>query len=53
LRIDEIAPYLNGILFVSLDGIEKTHDRIRGVNGCFKEALKGIDGQPKQGFCDN
>ena len=42
LRIDEIAPYPTVILFVSLDGIEKTHDRIRGVNGCFKEALKGI-----------
>ena len=41
-RIDEIAPYINGILFVSLDGLEKTHDRIRGVDGCFKRALKGI-----------
>jgi MoaA/NifB/PqqE/SkfB family radical SAM enzyme len=41
-RIDEIAPYINGIVFVSLDGLEKTHDLIRGVNGCFKEALQGI-----------
>lgn len=41
-RIDEIAPYINGILFVSLDGMEKTHDRIRGVNGCFKAAIEGI-----------
>src|SRR4030042_5419639 len=41
-RIDEIAPYINGTLYVSLDGLEKTHDTIRGVNGCFKKALKGI-----------
>ncbi len=41
-RIDEIAPYLNGILFVSLDGLAKTHDQIRGVNGCFKQAVQGI-----------
>lgn len=42
-RIDEIAPFINGIVFVSLDGMEKTHDQIRGVNGCFKAALQGID----------
>jgi MoaA/NifB/PqqE/SkfB family radical SAM enzyme len=42
-RIDEIAPSISGILFVSLDGLEKTHDRIRGVNGCFKNAVEGID----------
>ena len=41
-RIDEIAPYINGIVFVSLDGLEKTHDQIRGVNGCFKRAIEGI-----------
>jgi radical SAM family uncharacterized protein len=47
-RIDEIAPYINGIVFVSLDGLEKTHDRIRGVNGCFKRALEGITAAKKQ-----
>jgi radical SAM family uncharacterized protein len=41
-RIDEIAPYINGVIYVSLDGLEKTHDTIRGVNGCFKKAIKGI-----------
>jgi MoaA/NifB/PqqE/SkfB family radical SAM enzyme len=41
-RIDEIAPYINGVIYVSLDGLEKTHDTIRGVSGCFKRALKGI-----------
>ena len=41
-RIDEIAPYISGIVFVSLDGLEKTHDHIRGVNGCFKRAVEGI-----------
>jgi len=41
-RIDEIAQYINGALYVSLDGLEKTHDTIRGVNGCFRKALRGI-----------
>ena len=41
-RIDEIAPYVNGAFYVSLDGLEKTHDTIRGVSGCFKKAVEGI-----------
>ena len=41
-RIDEIASYINGVVYVSLDGMEKTHDTIRGVNGCFGKAVKGI-----------
>src|SRR3990170_5119826 len=41
-RIDEIASYINGVVYVSLDGLEKTHDAIRGVNGCFRKALRGI-----------
>jgi MoaA/NifB/PqqE/SkfB family radical SAM enzyme len=41
-RIDEISPYINGVVYVSLDGLEKTHDVIRGVNGCFKKATSGI-----------
>jgi MoaA/NifB/PqqE/SkfB family radical SAM enzyme len=41
-RIDEIASYINGVVYVSLDGLEKTHDTIRGVNGCFKKAVRGI-----------
>jgi radical SAM family uncharacterized protein len=41
-RIDEISPYVNGVIYVSLDGLEKTHDAIRGVSGCFKKAIKGI-----------
>ena len=47
-RIDEIAPYINGIVFVSLDGLEKTHDQIRGVKGCFKEAVQGITAAKKK-----
>ena len=43
-RIDDIAPYINGVVYVSLDGLEKTHDAIRGVNGSFKKALRGITG---------
>src|SRR5512136_1315039 len=41
-RIDEIASYINGSLYVSLDGMEKTHDTIRGVDGCFRKAERGI-----------
>jgi radical SAM family uncharacterized protein len=41
-KIDEIAKYINGGVYVSLDGVEKTHDEIRGVSGCFKKAVKGI-----------
>jgi len=41
-RIDEIAPYVNGAIYVSLDGLEKTHDAIRGVSGCFKRTIEGI-----------
>ncbi len=41
-RIDEIAQYINGAIYVSLDGLEKTHDTIRGVNGSFKKAVRGI-----------
>ncbi len=41
-RIDEIAPYINGVVYVSIDGLEKTHDAIRGVGGSFKKAIAGI-----------
>ena len=47
-RVDEIAPYISGIVFVSLDGLEKTHDRIRGVDGCFKRAVEGITAAEKK-----
>lgn len=41
-KIDKIAPYINGVIYVSIDGLEKTHDRIRGVSGCFRKAVDGI-----------
>jgi len=41
-KVDEISPYINGVVYVSLDGLEKTHDTIRGVSGCFKKAMRGI-----------
>ena len=41
-RIDEIAPHINGVVYVSLDSLEKTHDEIRGVSGCFRKAVRGI-----------
>jgi len=42
-RIDEIAPFINGVVYVSLDGLEKTHDTIRGIDGSFRKALRGIN----------
>jgi MoaA/NifB/PqqE/SkfB family radical SAM enzyme len=47
-RIDEIAPYINGGVYVSLDGLEKTHDLIRGVSGCFRKAIQGISAASKK-----
>jgi radical SAM family uncharacterized protein len=41
-RIEEIAPYINGVVYVSLDGLEKTHDAIRGVGGSFRKSVRGI-----------
>jgi MoaA/NifB/PqqE/SkfB family radical SAM enzyme len=41
-RIDGIAPYINGVVYVSLDGLEQTHDAIRGVGGSFKKSVRGI-----------
>lgn len=31
------------VVNVSLDGFEETHDRLRGVKGTFKKAVKGIE----------
>jgi MoaA/NifB/PqqE/SkfB family radical SAM enzyme len=42
-KIDQIAPYINGVVYVSLDGLRKTHDSIRGVEGCFKKVIQGIN----------
>jgi radical SAM family uncharacterized protein len=47
-KIDEIAPFINGGIYVSLDGLEKTHDSIRGVNGCFKKTIRGIAAASKK-----
>ena len=47
-KIDELSKYINGGIYVSIDGIEKTHDEIRGVNGCFKKAIKGISAASKK-----
>ena len=41
-RIDDIAQFIDGVVYVSLDGLEKTHDTIRGVSGCFRKAVRGI-----------
>ena len=47
-RIDEIAQYINGAIYVSLDGLEKTHDAIRGVSGSFRRTLEGITAASKR-----
>ena len=47
-KIDEIAQYINGAIYVSLDGLEKTHDGIRGVSGCFKKTIEGITAASKK-----
>src|SRR4030043_531617 len=49
-RINEIAPYINGVVYVSLDGLEKTHDIIRGVSGCFNRAVRGIVASREKAF---
>src|SRR4030065_208605 len=41
-RIDEIETYVNGAIYISLDGLAQTNDTLRGVSGCFKKAIKGI-----------
>lgn len=46
-KIDKIAPHINGVVYVSIDGLEKTHDNIRGVNGCFRKAVDGITAAKK------
>ncbi|SMD31030.1 PTO1314 family radical SAM protein [Picrophilus oshimae] len=40
-RIKSISNYLD-YLFVSIDGLEDTHDRQRGIPGSFKRAVDGI-----------
>jgi radical SAM family uncharacterized protein len=47
-KIDEIARFINGAIYVSLDGLEKTHDMIRGVNGCFRKTIRGITAASKK-----
>ena len=41
-KISEIASYINGVVYVSLDGLEETHDAIRGIGGSFRKAVRGI-----------
>jgi radical SAM family uncharacterized protein len=40
-RIHQICDYVE-FLFVSLDGIGPLHDKLRGVNGSFDRAIRGI-----------
>jgi MoaA/NifB/PqqE/SkfB family radical SAM enzyme len=47
-RIDEIARYVDGVVYVSLDGLEKTHDTIRGVSGSFRKTVRGITASIKK-----
>jgi len=40
-RLPELADHLD-LLFVSLDGIGETHDRLRGIPRSFERAVKGM-----------
>jgi len=40
-KIKEISDFID-YLFVSLDGIGETHDKLRGVSGSFDRAIEGI-----------
>ena len=40
-RLAEVAPHLD-LLFVSLDGIGETHDRLRGIPRSFERAVGGM-----------
>jgi radical SAM family uncharacterized protein len=40
-RLSEVAPHLD-LLFVSLDGIGETHDRLRGIPRSYERAVRGI-----------
>ncbi len=46
-RLPEIAPHLD-LLFVSLDGIGETHDRLRGIPRSFERAVQGIRASREQ-----
>ncbi|MFH1127111.1 MAG: radical SAM protein [archaeon] len=41
--IDDIAKHNPKVIGISLDGTEKTHDRIRGKIGAYKKAIDSID----------
>lgn len=42
----------NGVnsIGISIDGLEKTHDKFRRCNGCFKKAYKAVKAAKKAGF---
>jgi radical SAM family uncharacterized protein len=40
-RLGELAPHLD-LLFVSLDGIGETHDRLRGIPRSYDRAVRGM-----------
>ncbi|BFH72847.1 PTO1314 family radical SAM protein [Sulfurisphaera javensis] len=48
-KVREIRDYVD-YLFVSIDGIGETHDKIRGINGAFERAIEGIKESVKQGI---
>ncbi|MEM0374675.1 MAG: PTO1314 family radical SAM protein [Sulfolobales archaeon] len=48
-KISKISEYLDHI-FVSIDGIGETHDKLRGVQGSFDRAIEGIKESIKRGI---
>ena len=45
-KLNSVKDYLD-YLFVSLDGVGETHDRLRGVRGSFSKAREGIEAASK------
>lgn len=53
LRIGEILEFHERVgVGVSVDGCEKTHDQIRGVNGIYKNAIRTVEGLKEIGISD-
>lgn len=49
-KIDQIKPYVDGFI-VSLDGSKAdTHDKLKGINGAYDRAIKGIKAVKKAGI---
>jgi len=52
-KIEEIRSFHGNVgVGVSIDGLEETHDRIRGVQGMFSNGIETIEGLKRMGISD-